>query len=157
MQRMTRCAVDSGFTLIEVMVAMTVATLLLAVAPLAYNKVYDAMSYQRLVQDMQSGLRGARIRAMLAGEEVQFLLDAGGQRFGQGGRTMKPLPSGVKLDAIVAESDPVDRKVGIIRFYPDGSATGGSVLLIRDTGQGVRLRVDWMLGRITQETLDVRG
>ena len=36
---------------------------------------------------------------------------------------------------------------------PDGGATGGRVQVMRKTGTGVQLRVDWLSGRVTQTAL----
>jgi len=52
---------------------------------------------------------------------------------------------------VVADSEVQTPERGAIRFYPDGSATGGSIQLLRPGGAGVRLRVDWLLGTIRQE------
>ena len=40
-----------------------------------------------------------------------------------------------------------------IRFFPDGGATGGSIEVVRPSGTGARIQVDWLSGRITQEAL----
>ena len=37
---------------------------------------------------------------------------------------------------------------------PRGGASGGSVDLIRPSGTGVRLRVDWFSGRVEQEAIE---
>ena len=42
---------------------------------------------------------------------------------------------------------------GAIRFLPEGGATGGSVDIVRPSGSGVRLRVDWLSGRVEQEPI----
>jgi len=38
---------------------------------------------------------------------------------------------------------------GVIRFYADGSSSGGYVKLQNDSGMGVQVEVDWLLGRVT--------
>ena len=40
-----------------------------------------------------------------------------------------------------------------IRFLPRGGASGGSVDIVRPSGSGVRLRVDWFTGRVEQEAI----
>jgi general secretion pathway protein H len=38
-----------------------------------------------------------------------------------------------------------------ITFLPEGGATGGTLELLRQSGSGVRVRVDWLFGQVTQE------
>lgn len=149
-----RPASHAGFTLIEVIVAFAIAGLLLAVVPLALGKAVEGMRYRGLVGDIVGDLRSARTRAMLSGREVRFEIDLPARRLGVGERA-REVPDGLTLDAILAESEIESPGKGAIRFYPDGSATGGSISVVRESsGSGVRVRVDWMLGRVSQEPYD---
>jgi general secretion pathway protein H len=60
-----------------------------------------------------------------------------------------------RLEAVVASRDVTDDRRASIRYYPDGSSTGGSIRVQRPNGDGVRLRVDWLTGRVTQEPLAI--
>jgi hypothetical protein len=42
--------------------------------------------------------------------------------------------------------DSIDDSVGLIRFFADGSSSGGAVILTRD-GARMDVRVDWLSGR----------
>ncbi len=44
--------------------------------------------------------------------------------------------------------------LGVIRFYPQGDSSGGEIDIIGKV-RGVRLSVDWLLGRVSQSLLDV--
>ena len=54
---------------------------------------------------------------------------------------------------IDAASVAADIPLSAIRFLPDGGATGGSIDIVRPSGAGVRLRVDWLSGQVLQEPL----
>lgn len=146
----------AGFTLIELIVALAIAASLLAVAPAALSRMFDAMQYRSLVRDVLADLRATRNHAMLTGSETRFEIDLPARRLSAVSRN-REVPESIELDAVLArrESDGAGR--GAIVFYPDGSSTGGSIRIQRDNGQGVVLRVDWMLGRVTQEALDGPG
>lgn len=144
---------ERGFTLVELVVAISVAALLLATAPAALDRLYDAMVYRSTVRHMIVEMKAARLRAMQDGEPVAFIVDLEARRFGGNGRTEIGIPDALKVRAIVADVEVSADGRSAIRFYPDGSATGGSVELERSSGQGVRLRVDWLLGRVSQEPL----
>ncbi|MEX2616564.1 MAG: hypothetical protein WD767_10745 [Alphaproteobacteria bacterium] len=59
-----------------------------------------------------------------------------------------------------AQQEAVTGRLGAIRFYPDGSATGGHLTLARmaggdnvaaTTGPAIRVSVDWLTGRVDVE------
>ncbi|MCK0509363.1 GspH/FimT family pseudopilin [Aromatoleum anaerobium] len=144
-----------GFTLVELIVAFAVATLIMAATPLAVMKVRDAVQYRSTVRNVMSELRLARNQSVLSGRPVAFEVNVGTRQFGTGS-TGRPIPEGLGFDAVVAANEISTDGGARIRFFPDGSSTGGSVMIFRQPqGDGVRLRVDWLLGRVTQEPLDV--
>lgn len=141
----------AGFTLLELLVALAVAALLASAVPPMLSRGYEAMAYRGAVRDLVAGLKGARRAAMETGREVAFTLDTAARRFGTDGELNGRLPSALRVELVVADSEVQTPERGAIRFYPDGSATGGSIQLLRPGGAGVRLRVDWLLGTIRQE------
>jgi general secretion pathway protein H len=58
----------------------------------------------------------------------------------------------VKVRMIAAEAA-TDSNVAKIVFLPGGGSSGGSIDLMRESGEGTRLRVDWLLGRVSHEVL----
>ncbi len=141
----------AGFTLLELLVAIAVAALVLATAPPLLSRGFEAMEYRSTVRELVAELKGARRRAMETGRSVAFTVDTEARRFGVDGRLAGDIPAELIVQLTVADAEVVDPSRGSIRFYPDGSATGGSIQLLRPAGGGVRLRVDWLLGRISQE------
>ena len=58
------------------------------------------------------------------------------------------VPKGIRLALLTTSGERIDGETGDIRFFPDGSSTGGHVTLI----QGERrsdVFVDWLSGRIS--------
>jgi general secretion pathway protein H len=143
----------AGFTLVELVVAISVAALLLATAPAALDRLYDSMAYRATVRDVLSELKRARNQARQSGEAVAFFVDLQARQFGIDGEAGRSLPAQLEVHAQVAGRELGADGRAAIRFYPDGGATGGSILIERDNGEGVRLRVDWLLGRVSQEVL----
>lgn len=143
---------NRGFTLVELVVALTIAALALAVVPVTMVRLYDTMQYRSAVRDVLVGLKSARVEAARRGMPVPFTLDTAERRYWVGAREAGTLPTSLDLGLIVAQQELAGER-GSIRFYPDGGSTGGSVVLRRASGDGVRLRVDWLLGRVTQEPL----
>jgi general secretion pathway protein H len=63
------------------------------------------------------------------------------------------VPEPLVLRATMAAQESAGDGSMAIRFLPRGGASGGSVDVIRPSGTGVRLRVDWFSGRVEQEPI----
>lgn len=142
----------AGFTLIELVVALTIVALALAVVPVSMMRLHDNLQYRSAVRDVLSGLRSAQVEALRTGHSVPFTLDTAERRYWIGDGRSGSLPDSLELGLIVAQQE-LFGEAGSIRFHPDGGSTGGSIILQRASGDGVRLRVDWLLGRVSQEPL----
>ncbi|MDY0046319.1 MAG: prepilin-type N-terminal cleavage/methylation domain-containing protein [Thauera propionica] len=143
----------SGFSLLELMVALSIAALLLATAPFAVVRAYETMQYRSTVKEVLAGLKSARLDAMRKGRSVSFMIDLEQRRFGVESRFDHAFPEQLDVRLMLADIE-IQGRSGGVRFYPDGSSTGGTVELIRPGGSGVRVDVDWLLGRLTQTVLD---
>ena len=141
-----------GFTLVELLVVFAIMALLISVVPIAYDSARESAQYRDVVRGILSDMRKARQEARLQGREKRFVLDLDRRRYGLAGEPLRALPEALDFRALVAESE-MQTGVAAIRFLPDGGATGGSVQVLRKTGTGVQLRVDWLSGRVTQTPL----
>lgn len=142
-----------GFTLVELIVALAIVSLALAVVPVSMAKLHESAQYRSAVRDVLAHLKIARNEAARRGEPVTFTLDLAERRIEVPGLPAASLPQSLEYGLIVAQRD-LEGQRGSIVFYPDGGSTGGSVVLRRPGGDGVRLRVDWLLGRVSQEVME---
>lgn len=142
-----------GFTLIELLVVFSIAALLVGVVPFAFERMQESVQYRSVLRGMLSDMRSARQQARIQGAEVRFKVDLQARRFGLDGGVAKDIPAALQVRATVAGIEAGGGQVAAIRFLPDGGATGGSIDIVRASGQGTRLLVDWMSGRVTAEAL----
>lgn len=142
-----------GFTLVELLVVFAILALVAALAPVAFDRLRDSAQYRDTVRTMQSQMRSARFRAMAEGKETRFVVDSTLRAYGAEDAPLRPLPASLQVKTVVAGSEVSAQGRAAIRFLADGGATGGSVEVIRPSGAGTRLRVDWLSGRVTQEAL----
>ncbi|WP_239645081.1 GspH/FimT family pseudopilin [Comamonas sp. B-9] len=147
-----RPAAHQGFTLIELMVVFAIMALVVAMAPVAYDRLKDGVQYRDTVRTMISQLRSARYSAVSQGEPVRFTVDLQTRHYGYAGAE-KEIPETVDLRTTVADREFVPNSSASIVFLASGGSTGGSVEILRKNGAGTRLRVDWLSGRVTQEPL----
>lgn len=142
-----------GFTLVELLVVFAIMGLLVAVVPLAYDRMRESSQYRDTLRSMLSGLKSARSTALAQGRDAVFVVDLQHRAYRAAGGTERSIPDSLQVRATVAGTELSAQQEAAIRFLPDGGATGGSIDILRASGQGVRLRVDWLSGRITQEAL----
>lgn len=141
-----------GFTLVELLVVFAILALLLGLAPLAFDRLREGAQYRDTVRSMANQLRSARYQAQTEGREVLFGVDLDRRTYGLGNVDgWRALPPTLHLRAVVADSERQSTGVAVIRFLSSGGATGGSIEVVRSSGAGTRLRVDWLSGRVTQE------
>jgi len=100
-----------------------------------------------------TSLTAARYSAISSGQYVDVITTPEARTI-RAGKKEVSLSDSVKLSVTSAQSlnQAVDG-AGVIRFFPDGTSTGGSISLEHKNGNGIRLRVDWLLGSITQVPL----
>ena len=132
------------------MVVFAILGLVMSIAPSAYDKMKTSMEYRDVVRGVVSEMRTARQQAVLTGRDSVFAVDLEQKMYGMEGGKPRPIPESVVVRAIVADSETKGARFAV-RFLPSGGASGGSVDVMRHSGEGVRLRVDWFSGRVEQE------
>lgn len=109
--------------------------------------------YRQTLRSILTDMRSARSRAMSEGAEVRFKVDLARRQYGIDGRPMRELPASIQLKATVASIELAQGDMAAIRFLPSGGATGGAIDVVRPSGAGVRLSVDWLSGHVSQGPL----
>jgi len=137
-----------GFTLAELLLVMTIGAALMAVAPPLIQKALPGVQLKGGAREIAAGLRHVRNQAVATHESRRFMLDVERLRYwSEDGSKRRSLPEGIEIELFTAESELEDNGVGGIRFFPDGSSTGGSVTL-RHGERGYKIRVDWLTGQV---------
>ncbi|MGD2020598.1 MAG: GspH/FimT family pseudopilin [Thiohalocapsa sp.] len=137
-----------GFTLVELLVVLAIGSLLLAVTPPLVTAVMPGVELKAAARRTAGALRLAREMAVARGRDAAWVLDVEQHRYGiEGDARSGNLPDGLSLELVAAEEEMRSEAVGAIRFYPDGSSTGGRVILKRGE-MGYQVGVNWLTGRI---------
>lgn len=148
-------SLEAGFSLLELMVAFAIAALLVGLATPGAMRMYESMQYRSAVTDITAALATARYSAITRGQSVDVELNPEEHEFRVSGQSLKSISESIELTAIAAAELSSDDQIAVIRFYPDGSSSGGNLSLQRSNGAGTRLDIDWLLGRVTQTRLQV--
>ena len=149
----TRARRAAGFTLIELLVVFALIALIVGLVPIAFGRLHESAQYRDTVRAVLTELRAARALAQSSGADVRFAVNLPARSFGVEGAPPQHVPEPLVLRAVMAAEEAGADGSMAIRFLPRGGASGGSVDLIRPSGSGVRLRVDWFSGRVEQEAI----
>jgi general secretion pathway protein H len=140
-----------GFTLLELLVVIALMAMAFGLASFSVGQGLQAARERQVMREMVAALRQARLQAVLSGAPAVLSLDlqrrtfqAPGQRPGQWPGQW-PADMGVQLTSA--------SELGAqVAFYPDGSSSGGNLLLVRD-GRQWRIDVGWLTGSVRWQVL----
>lgn len=144
-----------GFTLLELLVVLALMAVI-AVVALPRLGASPRADVEAAARTLAAGLRQARSRAVTTGRSVALTVDLGARRMrldeaGEGGQIRvyrsRGLPDAVDIRLYTAVSEQKSNKVAGIRFFPDGTSTGGRVTA--SSGSHERLvDIDWLTGKV---------
>ncbi len=137
-----------GFTLVELLVVLALMGLALTVASPLIANALPGTEMRAAARDVATGLRYARSVAISQNTDVTFDVDVEARRFAVSpGRRRGSLPDDAEIVLTTARSELFGSSAGSIRFFPDGTSTGGGIEMVRD-GRRFLVTVDWLTGRV---------
>lgn len=142
-----------GFTLVELLVVLALLALVAALVPPSFERLRESMQYRDTLRRVLGDLRTARQQAVGQGREVRFTIDLPARTYGVEGKPPSSLPESLQIRFTAAQIETTSQQKVSIRFHPQGGATGGTVELVRASGAGTRVTVDWLSGAISQSAL----
>lgn len=137
---------QAGFTLFELLIVLVILGAMLGLVVTHGPPRSQGLRTRAAAGALASALRSARATAIARANDVAVAIDAKRHRFAVDGGKAIPLDPEMEI-SVLPPALPAPDGVRLIRFSPDGSATGGAVVL----GAGrARLRVDveWLTGKV---------
>lgn len=145
-----------GFTLLEMLVVLVIIAGASLLAMAAFGGGLRGMQLHASAKEIAAQLRFARAVAISTGEPQDVVIDPQGRSWrGAKGRSGS-LPgegevvftgAGAAQFADAADGDDDSEGKGVVRFFPDGAATGGRVRLLAN-GAGWDVDVRWLTGEV---------
>lgn len=146
-----RCAGERGFTLLELMVVLAALAMIATLSAPNLVKFYESARYGALINDLMTDLGKARHAAILEQQPHDFLFNFEQQVYGLSRDDIREVPESVEVDLVSAKEIQADDQWAGVRFYPDGSSSGGTLeVRKRDSARLTHIRVDWLLGSVSQ-------
>lgn len=140
-----------GFTLVELLVVMAIAALMMTAVPTLYSAAFPGLEMKSVARRTAATLRLARESAIRQGEDKAVVVDLAAHRLQLDGYRSLTLPKRLSVSFEGATQEMLDEQRGAVRFFPDGSSTGGRILLSYK-GHGYQVGVTWLTGRIELDT-----
>lgn len=137
-----------GFTLVELMVVMVIAVAAVALITPMFGGAVSSAELRQSARQVAAALRAARSEAVSTNQPVAWVLDVEAKRFSLSSQSgVRSLPERLEVELTTAESELQSENIGAIRFYPDGTSSGGRVAL-GDARKQLDVDVDWLTGRV---------
>jgi general secretion pathway protein H len=136
-----------GFTLIEIIVVVALMALLTGIIAAVISGGLGSSRVRAASKDLVAALRSTRAQAVVQRESQVLVLDVERRAYQAPGRDWVELPGEMELSMLTAAEEQLDDNTGQIRFFPDGSSTGGHIELSR--GEAVwRIEIGWLTGEV---------
>ena len=140
-----------GFTLLEMLAVILLIGIAAAAVSVSVSQGLASARVNAASVEMAAALRATRAQAIVTGKEQVFDVDIRKNTYrGVDHRDVR-LPSGMKLAITSAKEDQPDNHTGRIRFFPDGSSTGGHITLQREQRKW-QVNVSWLTGAVSVVT-----
>jgi general secretion pathway protein H len=137
-----------GFTLVELLVVLALMGLALTIASPLIGNALPGTQMRASARDVATGLRYARSLAISSNTDVTFDVDVEARRFAVSrSKRNGDFPKDAEITLTTARSELFGSGGGSIRFFPDGTSTGGGVEIVREKRRFL-ITVDWLTGRV---------
>jgi general secretion pathway protein H len=144
---------SAGFTLIEMIVVMAILALIAGLVMTRGPMNGPGIQAQVAAADMARLLRRARAEAIAQGKPAAVTVEPGANAVRAGAGAPTPMPRDVRIVAAATAGEWGVGPSRTIRFWPDGSSSGGRIFLTAGQRK-LAVTVDWFTGRV--ETADAR-
>jgi general secretion pathway protein H len=138
---------SAGFTLAELLVVLAILAAMTALALPVLSRAMPGLALKATASEIALVLRHARAQAIGANAEAAVVVDLDGRSVTFGTRAPIALDKRYGLSLFTGAEELIDRGTGRIRFYPDGTSTGGRISLWLDERR-FDVTIDWITGDV---------
>jgi general secretion pathway protein H len=138
-----------GYTLLEMLVVLGLLTMIMSLS-LTTHPLGSRRGLESISTEIATLLQSAKIRAISQNAERTIIIDPVTRTLSTGSLD-EPVTLGADVGiAVLTAHREVKEGRAVIRFYPDGSTTGGTVQLKRGA-RIVSIHLNWLTGQIRRE------
>ena len=136
-----------GFTLMEVLLALFILSLLAAIAAPSFSRTLVSGRIRVCTAEVRATMARARSYAVTGGQVrvVVFHLEEG--KFGlDTDEVLRVFPEPIRFGAVKVRGEEIRGEAARVRFYPDGTAEEAEVVITSGDGVALRVKTDPLTG-----------
>ncbi len=137
-----------GFTLIELTVVLLIMVLGFSAIGTNISSGNQSSQLKALSRDLASALRYARGQALISHNEVSVAINLAENTYKVSNRDkIYHFSDEIEVTLVIAQDEFKNDEIGQLRFYPDGSSSGGRITM--EWGNLVNIiDVNWLSGKV---------
>jgi general secretion pathway protein H len=141
------CRRDAGFSVLELLILLVVLAAAAIIVGPRVSEGRNAIMVDAAGHRLAAALLRTRAGSISNSAPRDFVLDLERRRYGWNRQeALRQLETGIALSASGFSAEPGGRRLHI-RFKPNGTATGGTIVL-RKSRSAVSIAVDWLTGAV---------
>ncbi len=142
---------NEGFTLLELLVVLSIIGLMSSVVLVSLSGSRETLEIKTAARGVMMQMIESRSQAIRSSSEVRFFLNiTQGEFWTEDSATHQKFPKGMEVEIYTAKSEQGENDTAAIRFFPDGSSTGGYVRLSQGE-TNYRIAVNWLTGKVVMD------
>jgi general secretion pathway protein H len=138
---------EKGFTLLEIIVVITLVVLILSFTTLFFGNVLPGARLNSAARELSAMMRYAKILAQNNGEPQTVLINLDTGRYGIEGVQTRNIPEGINIRVTDPVNGEVNRGSYPILFHESGIAEGGNITLW-NTKRTLNIELDPIVGSV---------
>jgi general secretion pathway protein H len=143
-----RRASSRGFTLLEMLAVILLIGIAAAAVSISVTQGLASARINAASSELVAALRATRAQAIVKGAQQNFDVDTRTLTYRNIKQQNVALPKGLRLSITSAKDDQPNDHTGRIRFFPDGSSTGGRITLTSGKREW-HVNVSWLTGEVS--------
>jgi general secretion pathway protein H len=147
----TNRAVEAGFTLLEMLVVLAILALTASFAGPLLSSGSDGLRLRTASSELAGALRLTRSAAIARNTETTLMIDVDRRTFNSVVVSQRSFAPEIQAKLTFASRIRSGSSNGGFQFFPDGSSTGGDVMLML-RGSQAKLCVDWLTGEVRRDS-----
>ena len=136
---------STGFTLLEALMVLAILGLVAALTLPTLRRPPDKLRLEAATRTLMSALRFSRVEAIARNDDVIVTIHVDRRILESSTGSAIQIDQEISVEVIFAAAERRRGSAGAIRFFPDGTSSGGDIILTLNKRRA-RISVNWLTG-----------
>lgn len=134
-----------GYSVLEMLVVLAIIGSAVAIAQPSFRGVPEQIQLRTAAQGVLSALKSTRAAAIARNRDLALVFDLDRREYSSAAISTTALPKTIRLELKVANLSAETSVKPTIWFFPDGSSTGGD-LVLKSHERSSHICINWLTG-----------